>query len=148
MKYIFLFIGLGLLLSGCETNDSKIYLKCVEKNPYVYGDRSYRKRAGRDSRIFYLTVDKKRKYVSTRAEQINKEEYFLLDGYYTEDDKVVSTNKITEPDEDHKNGQFQELRLDKLTGSLTIFGVDGMKKTRYGDYVYIFLCKKAELLVR
>ena len=60
MKNLFLFIGLGLLLSGCEAtdpkNDSKIFsLKCIALNLVA---------TGTNVRVTNVAVDEGRKHIS------------------------------------------------------------------------------------
>tara|TARA_Y100000991_G_scaffold197487_1_gene167978 strand:- start:55 stop:468 length:414 start_codon:yes stop_codon:yes gene_type:complete len=123
-KYIFLFIGLGLLQSGCDAtdpptdpkNDSKIYyLKCIISAD-IYD---------RFPRATRVMVDEGRKYLSN--------EY--VEGNYTEEGNIFFAEQAYEPDEFVTNWRFFGLRLNKISGNLVITtydprGVDGVVKKR------------------
>ena len=136
MKYIFLFIGLGLLQSGCDAtdpptdpkNDSKIYyLKCIISAD-IYD---------RFPRATRVMVDEGRKYLSN--------EY--VNGNYAEEGNILFVEEAVEPDGFVANWRFLGLRLNKVSGNLVITtfdpsGADGVLiKTKYQ-------CERAEPVVR
>ena len=110
MKNIFLFIGLGLLLSGCEAtdpkNDSKIFsLKCIALNLLA---------TGTNVRVTDVTVDEGRKHISVN---------YLTEGTYTEKGNIIFAEHWHEGDPfvaNRKKPHIVTLRLDKISGFLVI----------------------------
>ena len=110
MKNIFLFIGLGLLLSGCEAtdpkNDSKILsLKCIALNLVA---------TGTNVRVTDVTVDEGRKHISVN---------YLTEGTYTEKGNIIFAEHSHEGDPfvaNRKKPHIVTLRLDKISGFLVI----------------------------
>ena len=110
MKNIFLFIGLGLLLSGCEAtdpkNDSKIFsLKCTALNLVA---------TGTNVRVTDVTVDEGRKHISVN---------YLTEGTYSEKGNIIFAEHSHEGDPfvaNRKKPHIVTLRLDKISGFLVI----------------------------
>ncbi len=110
MKNIFLFIGLGFLLSGCEAtdpkNDSKIFsLKCIALNLVA---------TGTNVRVTDVTVDEGRKHISVN---------YLTEGTYTEKGNIIFAEHSHEGDPfvaNRKKSHIVTLRLDKISGFLVI----------------------------
>ena len=84
MKYIFLFIGLGLLLSGCEATDPKTPIRDYHANdtllevpplngPKIYYLKCDRKGSTKNSYSpidTIVTVDERRKHISTEFTEL------------------------------------------------------------------------------
>ena len=110
MKNIFLFIGLGLLLYGCEAtdpkNDSEIFsLKCIALNLLA---------TGANVRVTNLTVDEVRKHISVN---------YLTEGTYSEKGNIIFAEHSHEGDPfvaNRKKSHIVTLRLDKISGFLEI----------------------------
>ena len=144
MKNIFLFIGLGLLLSGCEAtdpkNDSKIFfLKCIALNLVA---------TGTNVRVTDVTVDEGRKHISVN---------YLTEGTYTEKGNIIFAEHSHEGDPfvtNRKKPHIVALRLDKISGFLEIGKYDQSEGQKVGtlfndpyDSVE-YQCEKTEPTVR
>ncbi len=122
MKNIFLIIGLGLLLSGCEAtdpeNDSKIFsLKCIAINLVA---------TGTNVRVTDVTVDEGRKHISVN---------YLTEGTYTEKGNVIFAEHSHEGDPfvaNRKKPHIVTLRLDKISGFLVIGKYDQSEDQKVG----------------
>ena len=122
MKNIFLFIGLGLLLSGCEAtdpkNDSKIFsLKCTALNLVA---------TGTNVRVTDVTVDEGRKHISVN---------YLTEGTYTEKGNIIFAEHSHEGDPfvaNRKKPHIVTLRLDKISGFLVIGKYDQSEDQKVG----------------
>ena len=122
MKNIFLFIGLGLLLSGCEAtdpkNDSKIFsLKCSALNLVA---------TGTNVRVTDITVDEGRKHISVN---------YLTEGTYTEKGNIIFAEHSHEGDPfvaNRKKPHIVTLRLDKISGFLVIGKYDQSEDQKVG----------------
>ena len=144
MKNIFLFIGLGLLLSGCEAtdpkNDSKIFsLKCIALNLVA---------TGTNVRVTNVMVDEGRKQISVN---------YLTEGTYSEKGNIIFAEHSHEGDPfvaNRKKPHIVTLRLDKISGFLEIgkYGQsEGQKvSTPLNDpYESVeYQCEKLEPVVR
>ena len=144
MKNIFLFIGLGLLLSGCEAtdpkNDSKIfYLKCIALNLVA---------TGTNVRVTDVTVDEGRKHISVN---------YLTEGTYTEKGDIIFEEHSHEGDPfvgNRKKPHIVTLRLDKISGFLVIGKYDQSEDQKVGTpfnnpYESVeYECEKTEPTVR
>ena len=122
MKNIFLFIGLGLLLSGCEAtdpkNDSKIFfLKCIALNLVA---------TGTNVRVTDVTVDEGRKHISVN---------YLTEGTYTEKGNIIFAEHSHEGDPfvtNRKKPHIVTLHLDKISGFLEIGKYDQSEGQKVG----------------
>ena len=122
MKNIFLIIGLGLLLSGCEAtdpkNDSKIFsLKCTALNLVA---------TGTNVRVTDVTVDEGRKHISVN---------YLTEGTYTEKGNIIFAEHSHEGDPfvaNRKKPHIVTLRLDKISGFLVIGKYDQSEDQKVG----------------
>ena len=122
MKNIFLFIGLGLLLSGCEAtdpkNDSKIFsLKCTALNLVA---------TGTNVRVTDVTVDEGRKHISVN---------YLTEGTYTEKGNIIFAEHSHEGDPfvgNRKKPHIVTLRLDKISRFLVIGKYDQSEDQKVG----------------
>ena len=140
MKNIFLFIGLGLLLSGCETNDSKIYLKCVSHEvttPDPFGGYVARhdlpKQSSQHETI--LILDEERKHISIQN---------LTEGTYTEKDNVISAEHVHRPSTFGHSGGLVDLKLNKISGDLSVIKhqLKGKQKILPPYYQMSLQCEK------
>ena len=140
MKNIFLFIGLGLLLSGCEANDSKIYLKCVSyevttTDPYggyvARGDLP--KQSSQHETILILDEERKHIYIQN-----------LTEGTYTEKDNIISAEHVHLPGIFGRSGGLIDLQLNKISGDLSVtkHQLKGKKKIPPPYYQMLLQCKK------
>ena len=130
MKNIFLFIGLGLLMSGCETKDPDIY-KCLR---YDYDASGI---------YFVMIIDKKRKTLS----RFSEEGMMLLptprEVSYTEEDNFIKAEEIVELSAVNKTGIFREIRLDKISGSLSLTEYNGITNDDPKSKKSKYRCEKA-----
>ena len=145
MKNIFLFIGLGLLLSGCEAtdpkNDSKIfYLKCIMDTGRNDTTTNFH-----SSFSTFVTVDEVRKHISVN---------YLTEGTYTEKGNIIFAEHSHEGDPFVANRikpHIVTLRLDKNSGLLLIGKYNQYKDQKVGtpfNYQYEYQCEKLESVVR
>ena len=145
MKNIFLFIGLGLLLSGCEAtdpkNDSKIfYLKCIMDTGRNDTTTNFH-----SSFSTFVTVDEVRKHISVN---------YLTEGTYTEKGNIIFAEHSHEGDPFVANRikpHIVTLRLDKNSGFLLIGKYNQYKDQKVGtpfNYQYEYQCEKLESVVR
>ena len=145
MKNIFLFIGLGLLLSGCEAtdpkNDSKIfYLKCIMDTGRNDTTTNFH-----SSFSTFVTVDEVRKHISVN---------YLTEGTYTEKGNIIFAEHSHERDPFVANRikpHIVTLRLDKNSGLLLIGKYNQYKDQKVGtpfNYQYEYQCEKLESVVR
>ena len=141
MKYIFLFIGLGLLLSGCEATDSKIYLKCVSYEVTTtdhYGGYFARgdlpEQSSQHETI--LILDEERKHISLQN---------LTEGTYTENDNIISAEHVHLPGiRSGRSGGLIDLQLNKISGDLSVtkHQLKGKKKIPPPYYQMLLQCEK------
>ena len=140
MKYIFLFIGLGLLLSGCQTNDSKIYLKCVSHEvitPDPYGEyvarRDLPEQSSQHETILILDEERKHIYIQN-----------LTEGNYTEKDDIISAEHVHLPGRFGRSGGLIDLQLNKISGDLSVtkHQLKGKKKIPPPYYQMLLQCEK------
>ena len=119
---MFLFIGLGLLLSGCEApdpkNDSKIFsLKCIALNLVA---------TGTNVRVTNVMVDEGRKHISVN---------YLTEGTYSEKGNIIFAEHSHEGDPfvaNRKKPHIVTLRLDKISGFLVIGKYDQSEDQKVG----------------
>ena len=148
MKNIFLFIGLGLLLSGCEAtdpiNDSKIFsMKCIMDTGRNDTTTNFH-----SSFSTFVTVDEGRKHISVN---------YLTEGTYTEKDNIIFAEPSHKGDPfiaNRKKAHIVTLRLDKISGCLEIGKYDQSEGQKVGtlfndpyDSVE-YQCEKTEPTVR
>ena len=148
MKNIFLFIGLGLLLSGCEAtdpiNDSKIFsMKCIMDTGRNDTTTNFH-----SSFSTFVTVDEGRKHISVN---------YLTEGTYTEKGNIIFAEHSHERDPfvaNRKKPHIVTLRLDKISGFLEIGKYDQSEGQKVGtlfndpyDSVE-YQCEKTEPTVR
>ena len=140
MKNIFLFIGLGLLLSGCQTNDSKIYLKCVSHEvitPDPYGEYVARhdlpEQSSQHETILILDEERKHIYIQN-----------LTEGNYTEKDDIISAEHVHLPGRFGRSGGLIDLQLNKISGDLSVtkHQLKGKKKIPPPYYQMLLQCEK------
>ena len=140
MKNIFLFIGLGLLLSGCEATDSKIYLKCVSYEVTTtdhYGGYFARgdlpEQSSQHETI--LILDEERKHISLQN---------LTEGTYTEKDNIISAEHVHLPGRFGRSGGLIDLQLNKISGDLSVtkHQLKGKKKIPPPYYQMLLQCEK------
>ena len=145
MKNIFLFIGLGLLLSGCEAtdpiNDSKIFsMKCIMDT-----GRNDKTTNFHSSFSTFETVDEVRKHISVN---------YLTEGTYTEKGNIIFAEHSHKGDPfvaNRKKAHIVTLRLDKNSGFLLIGKYNQYKDQKVGtpfNYQYEYQCEKLESVVR
>tara|TARA_B100000963_G_scaffold288133_1_gene257394 strand:+ start:430 stop:873 length:444 start_codon:yes stop_codon:yes gene_type:complete len=147
MKNIFLFIGIGLLLSGCEATDPDIY-KCLEKSHIEY-DEDGKGRANDPGRYyFFIVLDKKQKTVIRLNQDGSPEPWVPEEVYYTEEDNLIYANEITEPNQFYENGMLHELRLDKISGTFSITRYDGISNDDPKMYRTTYRCERTEPVIR
>ena len=151
MKYIFLFIGLGLLLSGCEATDPKTPIRDYHAN-----DTLFEVSPLNDLKIYYLkcdrtgssknsyspidtlvTVDERRKHISTE----------FTEGTYTEKDNIISAEHShgfqSDPFIVNRIERLVVLELDRITGSLLVKD-NGFRE----EHSTTYQCKRIEAVVR
>ena len=152
MKYIYLFIGLGLLLSGCEATDPKTPIRDYHAN-----DTLFEVSPLNDLKIYYLkcdrtgssknsyspidtlvTVDERRKHISTE----------FTEGTYTEKDHIISAEHSHGFQSDafivnRERERLVVLQLDRITGSLLVKD-NGFREKHKTTYQ----CKRIEAVVR
>ena len=171
MKNFILFIGLGLLLSGCETNDpkteSKIYLKCVGKHFTTYdgidpssGTIRYLDRESPGARIYpapvsetTLILDEGQKHISIQN---------VTEGTYTEKDNTIFAEHLHAPHGLDNDGSLIYLQLNKISGDLYITKYENdeeqeekvkkpiklVYKARPPLYQMSYQCESAEPVIR
>ena len=143
MKNIFFFIGLGLLLSGCEAtdpkNDSKIfYLKCIMDTGRNDTTTNFH-----SSFSTFVTVDEGRKHVSVN---------YLTEGTYTEKGNIIYAEHSHEEDPfvaNRKKAHIVVLRLDKISGFLEIDKYEQSQGQKVGTPLHQMShqCEKTEPVV-
>ena len=140
MKNIFLFIGLGLFLSGCEATDSKISLKCVsyevtttDPNGGYVAKGDLPKQSSQHETI--LILDKERKHIYIQN---------LTEGNYTEKDDIISAEHVHLPGRFGRSGGLIDLQLNKISGDLSVtkHQLKGKKKIPPPYYQMLLQCKK------
>ena len=150
MKYIFLFIGLGLLLSGCEATDPDIY-KCVGKE-YRYfddeGNPSSPTKLPKSHPHNFMVIDEKRKTISRLTEGGRPINPKATETLYTEEGNFIKTEEMIEPYWMYENGLFREIRLDKISGTLSITRYDGITNGDPKKSFYTYLCESTEPVIR
>ena len=152
MKNIVLFIGLGLLLSGCDAPDPKTPIRdyyaddtVLEVSPlnepkiyYLKCDQTQPKKNFDSPIETIVTVDERRKHISTE----------FTEGTYTEKDNIISAEHSHgfQPDPFIVYGKRERLvvlQLDRITGSLLVKD-NGFREKHKTTYQ----CKRIEAVVR
>ena len=152
MKNIFLFIGPGLLLSGCDAPDPKTPIRdyyaddtVLEVSPlnepkiyYLKCDQTQPKKNFDSPIETIVTVDERRKHISTE----------FTEGTYTEKDNIISAEHSHgfQPDPFIVNRERERLvvlQLDRITGSLLVKD-NGFREKHKTTYQ----CKRIEAVVR
>ena len=140
MKNIFLFIGLGLLLSGCEATDSKIYLKCVSYEVTTtdrYGGYVAKgdlpEQSSQHETILILDEERKHIYIQN-----------LTEGTYTEKGDIISAEHVHLPGRFGRSGGLIDLQLNKISGDLSVtkHQLKGKKKIPPPYYQMLLQCEK------
>ena len=161
MKNIILFIGLGLLLSGCEATDPDIY-KCLEKEYTKYDkEGKYEYKYDKSRFYFFMVIDKKQKTVSRLSKEGTQLPFTPREVYYTEEDNFIKAEEIVEPiilkpyqegrlpyTEYQKNGIFREIRLDKISGTLYITEYNGITNDNPKWRKSKYQCERTEPVIR
>ena len=139
MKNIFLFIGLGLLLSGCETNDSKIYLECIGIDVITYGLKDPLPRESAQQ-THMLILDEVRKHISIQN---------VTEGTYTEKDNIIFSENLHAPHGLDDKGSLIDLQLNKTSGRLSVTKYEefGGRKVRPPLFWWSYQCENTEVVI-